>query len=583
MFHHNTIYQLRATINDNSPLFWLRIQMPMTFKIVELLVQIQYAKMVIKREFPQIDTNFINGMDIHNKNFENHIRKINLDNSLCDIFKSELISKEIPSLKKIKYYKVDLEMTFIDLIYSNYPLCVYGYMLLNSKIEMRIPKIYFINQTISAKKFHEIVFKNNNSSKKENSKSVTKFEFESKNTLSLWHLWIIKMIQGGFSKSELIQEFDKIMLKEDVVELYDCILNDSLKSRCKALCILSFCKGIPQRVISKYLCVNINTLRYYISKYKQRGVKGLIEHKIPKEIKKYEDQNYKREVFSILHSPPAEHGFNRTTWKIGDIKQVMDDKGLHISKGYIGKIITAEGYKVTKARKKLTSNDPNYREILNNIKSILSNLKNDERFFSIDEYGPFAIKVYGGRSLTPPGEKRTVPQWQKNKGSLIITAALELSTNQITHFYSKKKNTEEMIKLLNILIEKYHNEKCIYFSWDAASWHASKKLQKRVDEINSHDFKQKHKSPFVKLAPLPSCAQFLNVIESVFSGMAKAIIHNSSYQSVDECMLAIDRYYKDRNEYFKENPKRAGNKIWGKEREKVVFDESNNCKDPAYR
>jgi hypothetical protein len=35
----------------------------------------------------------------------------------------------------------------------------------------------------------------------------------------------------------------------------------------------------------------------------------------------------------------------------------------------------------------------------------------------------------------------------------------------------------------------------------------------------------------VDTAPLPAGAQFLNVIESVFSGMARAIIHNSDYKS----------------------------------------------------
>jgi len=51
----------------------------------------------------------------------------------------------------------------------------------------------------------------------------------------------------------------------------------------------------------------------------------------------------------------------------------------------------------------------------------------------------------GGIALVPGDEVRTIPQRQKSKGSLICTAALELSTNQILHFYSKKKNTEEMI------------------------------------------------------------------------------------------------------------------------------------------
>ena len=48
-------------------------------------------------------------------------------------------------------------------------------------------------------------------------------------------------------------------------------------------------------------------------------------------------------------------------------------------------------------------------------------------------------------------------------------------------------------------------------------------------------------------------------------------------------MMAIDQHLAERNQHFKENPKRAGNKIWGKERVKPEFSESNNCKDPSYR
>jgi hypothetical protein len=79
--------------------------------------------------------------------------------------------------------------------------------------------------------------------------------------------------------------------------------------------------------------------------------------------------------------------------------------------------------------------------------------------------------------------------------------------------------------------------------------------------LNNDKYRLKRISPFVKLAPLPTCAQFLNVIESVFSGMARAIIHNSDYQSVDECKAAIDRYFEERNEHFRKHPKRAGNRI----------------------
>jgi len=254
-----------------------------------------------------------------------------------------------------------------------------------------------------------------------------------------------------------------------------------------------------------------------------------------------------------------------------------------ISTSSISEYFISIGYQFKKAKKVLTSDDPHYREKLDKIKETLSQLAPTERFFSIDEFGPFSIKLRGGVALVPGGVVRTIPQRQKSKGSLICTAALELSTNQVTHFYSKKKNTEEMIKLLRVLIEVYKGESRLFVSWDSASWHASKTLYKAVDEINSDAFRSLHKTPLVDLMPLPSGAQFLNVIESIFSGMARAILHNSNYESVDECKKAMDRYFFERNQEFLEHPKRAGKKIWGKERVEAVFREENNCKDPRWR
>ena len=100
-------------------------------------------------------------------------------------------------------------------------------------------------------------------------------------------------------------------------------------------------------------------------------------------------------------------------------------------------------------------------------------------FGSIDEFGPFAVKMQGGLDLSKPGQTRTIPQHQKSKGTLIVTAALELSTNQVTHFYSAKKNTDEMIRMFDTLLNHYQHERQIYFSWDAASWHGSKRFFKR--------------------------------------------------------------------------------------------------------
>jgi hypothetical protein len=249
----------------------------------------------------------------------------------------------------------------------------------------------------------------------------------------------------------------------------------------------------------------------------------------------------------------------------------------------ISEYIRKEGYVFRKARKVLTSPDPDFREKLNAITSILTSLSPREKFFSVDEYGPFSVKVKGGKSLVKLGESKTYPQHQKSKGFLICTAALELSTNQVTHFYSLKKDTAEMISLINLLLSKYQNDDKLYFSWDAAAWHASKKLKEHLAIINADDFRASNHTPLVELAPLPASAQFLNVIESVFSGLARSVIHNSDYPSVIACKMAIDRYFSERNNHFRQHPKRAGNRIWGKERTVAEFRDTNNCKDPNWR
>lgn len=394
--------------------------------------------------------------------------------------------------------------------------------------------------------------------------------------------WMLQVIQGKTRCTSVLQKTENSGMREDLGLLLQRVRKCALRDRNRAVCVLAGLRGIGVPTIARFLMITRRTVEHNLSLYRAGGLDRLFGFRTGR-MRKSEEPKFKEAVFAILHSPPIEHGINRTTWTMEALHQVMKREGHELNKGGIREIIKRAGFRFRTAKKVLTSNDPEYRTKLHEITNILRNLQPSEKFFSVDEYGPFAVKIQGGRSLMGPGEMKSVPQYQKSKGSMILTAALELSENQVTHFYSDKKNTDEMLKLLEILLEQYADQSCIYFSWDAASWHASKKLYKRVEEINSAEYRASHKVPMVKLAPLPSCAQFLNVIESVFSGMSRAIIHNSDYPSVDACKAAIDRHFEERNQHFKAHPKRAGDKIWGKELVTPEFSESNNCKDPRYR
>lgn len=121
---------------------------------------------------------------------------------------------------------------------------------------------------------------------------------------------------------------------------------------------------------------------------------------------------------------------------------------------------------------------------------------------SRDAYEPPTAGAPGaaGRPLSAPHHSQsqrhaTLLGKDGSTERILLTAALELSTNQVTHFYSEKKNTAEMIRLMEVLLAQYAGCDKIYLSWDAASWHASKKLYERVEEVNSAEYRARHRTP----------------------------------------------------------------------------------------
>ena len=367
--------------------------------------------------------------------------------------------------------------------------------------------------------------------------------------------WMRAVLQKEVSPDVLRREIGDV---PDLAALLGRLHDGRLSDRNRSMAVLAKLRGLRIGTICGFLGIDNRSCRKYVRMFENDGQAALFVRQT-KSTRKFDDDAIKQAVFGILHEPPSNYGINRTNWIMRDLSRVLGETGRPVCPEVIRKITKAAGYRWRKARVVLTSSDPDYTEKLGRIRSILSGLGPDEAFFSIDEYGPFAVKMQPGRALSAPGEQRVVPLWQKSRGCMIMTAALELSGNQVTHFYSTKKNTAEMIRMMEVLVEKYHDRRKLYLSWDAASWHISKHLCQRIEEHNASVLGG---GPMVETAPLPSGAQFLNVIESVFSGMARSIIHNSDYKTLEEAKAAIDRYFADRNAHFLQHPRRAGKKIW---------------------
>jgi len=286
-----------------------------------------------------------------------------------------------------------------------------------------------------------------------------------------------------------------------------------------------------------------------------------------------------RGVIEILHDKPKIYGINRSNWTLRSLAEAFEKHyDVRISHSTVARLLKEAGLSYKKSRKVLTSPDPNYREKVELLLNTLQSLKADEDLFFVDELGPLQVKRYGGRIFTPKGVTPTHPQNQHPKGSITLYGALSATSNQVTWFYGKSKDSAGIIDLGEILFNQYHAKSKIYLTWDAASWHRSDELVQWADNLNAWN-SARSSGPIIEVVPLPSSAQFLNVIEAVFSGMKTAVIHNSDYRSEEEMKAAISTHFQERNEFYKHNPKRAGKKIW----EIDFFQDHNHIRSGNYR
>jgi transposase len=254
------------------------------------------------------------------------------------------------------------------------------------------------------------------------------------------------------------------------------IKSGSLRQRKKAVAVLAHRRGVSIRTIAGHLSISRVSARKYVRAFAGGGVETLFASRKRIGGRRAENEQIRKAVFALLHEPPSGIGINRTTWRMVDLTTALRERGTPVCAQVVREITRSAGWRWRKARKVLTSNDPEYRQKLHHIHRILGELQDSEAFFSIDEFGPFSVRAQGGRVLVAPGEVPTVPQYQRSKGCLIMTAALELSQNQMTHFYSPRKDTGEMLRMLARLVDQYKDKSRIYLSWDAASWHMSKML-----------------------------------------------------------------------------------------------------------
>lgn len=311
-------------------------------------------------------------------------------------------------------------------------------------------------------------------------------------------------------------------------------------------------RNLSLEKISEKVERSVDIIQQWIMAFNHRGM-GLDppRKKRPPGEREAAAETRKKRLLDILHDRPRSFGISRASWNLAALAKAYSNKyGECVSNSQVGRAIKQAGYTIRKARRVLTSPDPEYREKVDQVLSTLQNLKPDELFFFIDELGPLRVKKYGGRTFAAIGDAPTVPQMQASKGSITMAGALSATANQVTWLFSPAKDTQSMIDLIEVLFNQHLMATSIFLTWDAASWHSSVLLIEWLDAFNEQTLVTGF-GPTIWLVPLPTSSQFLDVLEAVFSGMKRAVVHHSDYQSVIELKMAVSSHFVERNAFLR--------------------------------
>jgi len=201
--------------------------------------------------------------------------------------------------------------------------------------------------------------------------------------------------------------------------------NDKRKWQ-KAVVVLENANLSLVEVSTKIECP-IQTIKQWLKSYNELGLEGLEDKRKNRDVRKFVERSEIRthRIIEFIHQNPKTFGINRSHWTQTSLATAYETKyGENFSTKTIGKLIRKSGYSIKRARKVLTSPEPDYKEKVELLLKTLWSLKPDEMFFFIDELGPLQIKKYGGKGYFRKEDRPTVPQKQISKGSITLCGAL---------------------------------------------------------------------------------------------------------------------------------------------------------------
>jgi len=315
----------------------------------------------------------------------------------------------------------------------------------------------------------------------------------------------------------------------------------------RAKILLHYADGKPITLIKKLVNVSRPTIYKCIDKALAAGPEAGLKDYFHRPFEPVITEAAKAWVVNLACTKPKDHGLAAELWTMNELAKYTrihaPEEGheclAKAAKATVWRILSEHDIRPHKIKYYLERRDPEFEQKMREILMIYQevNLQNDNRH-SGDDYPPIitvsvdekpgvqAIKNIAPDLPPQPGNHKEVGRDYEYKrlGTLSILAALDLHTGEIIAQVHDRHRSKEFIELLKELDSHYPEDCTIRIILDNHSAHISKETMKFL-ESRPGRFMYVH---------TPKHGSWLNLIEAVFSKMARTFLRHIRVSSKEE-------------------------------------------------
>ena len=302
-----------------------------------------------------------------------------------------------------------------------------------------------------------------------------------------------------------------------------------LKHVRRATIILHLGDGLSLSQTMRATGMSKPTVWRWWDRFLEEGVDGLL-HDIPRRRGRKPILEEKvRELIELAMSPPPEHSSHWTLRALA--------KKLGIAVSTVFSILKRNGLKPRRIGTFKVSRDPRFERKVRDVVGLYVNPPDHAVVISVDEKTPIQAL---GRTQTPlpmkPGHSETRTHDTKRNGTTCLMAALDVATGKVTGQMVERHRSEKFLAFLDLVSEGIKPGTPVHVILDNVSSHKPAEVNQRLKDHPDWTF---HFTP--------TSASWMNAAEDFFSKLSRQRLKHAIFNSLDECITAIERYIEHHN------------------------------------